>query len=546
MSFTVVQSGTSLQIVDESGNVSMPLALPTGVVLRADIPPRFVVFGRFVILANTPSQPLTIDSKGVVRLLCPRPPRLAPTVAAVTDPNVGGGLTGTYNGIKYTFITVDPTTFDLISESDFSAPSGSVTVTNQAIQVSNLDISPDAISGVRLYRPTTLQAVLFQWVDLDGNFLTTVTDDLPDAGLSLIAAPLTLGTPPDLTLVASWRTRLWGVDRVQVDDLRYTEVNRPYIWSPLNDFAIPDIGSDAHGIRGLVTRRDSLGVGRSNQINIITGSDSTNFSVAMLSQNCGIVSQETVSVYRDVAYFLWEDGVYSWSDAGLQCISDGDLNVNAGGITTVGVHGRVRSWFATDNYFNRSRFQYAFGHVDPIRNKYRLFLNPAGSQTQIQWVEYDLNDHTWWGPHLTTAFTPTSVFTVLDGQLVNRPTIGADDGNLYREQNLRTDGANTPITMDVILKRYDMQEPDLDKYWGEMSIVGKTQFTGAMGISTIAGALDAVNVYNINWDMTKSRQRLTRLGTGKHLQFEFIDAELGQDVEVFGFEVDPVFVLGRR
>jgi len=63
-----------------------------------------------------------------------------------------------------------------------------------------------------------------------------------------------------------------------------------------------------------------------------------------------VSSQESVAVYRDVAYFLWEDGVYQWGDDGLICLSDG----------------RVRSWFATDSYFNRKRFQYAFGGVDPL------------------------------------------------------------------------------------------------------------------------------------------------------------------------------------
>lgn len=542
MSFTVIQAGSNLQLVNDSGVISAPLTLPFGVTLRTDIPPRFVVFGKFVVLVNTPSQPLSVDYTGTVRLLCPRPPRLGPVLAGVA----GGALSGTYNGVRYTYITVDPVTLALISESDFSPPSGTVTIASQDLQASGLDISPDAITGRRLYRPTTLGAVNFQWVDLDGNILTSIQDDLPDAGLSIVAAPLFLGTPPDLTLITEWRSRLWGVDRLQVDDLRFTDVQRQYAWSLFNDFPIPSVGSDRLGITGLMSRRESLGVGRQNQLSVVTGTDTTNFAVAKLSQSCGIISQETVAVYRDVAYFLWEDGVYMWSDAGIICLSDGDANVNAGGITVTGLHGRVRSWFATDDYFNRSRFRNAFAHVDPIRNKYRLFLNPAGSSTEIQWVEYDLNEHTWWGPHETGAFTPTSVFVVLDGQLVQRPTFGSSNANLYREQDLRTDGVSTPIVLDVILKRYDMAEPDLNKYWGQLSIIGKAQFTGSLSISITVGELNATANFSINWDMTRSRQRLQRMGTGKHLQLELIDGEVGQDVEIYGIEIDPVNILGRR
>ncbi len=508
----------------DDGVLSANLTLPTGVVLRTDIAPRFVVFGRYVVLVNTPSEPLTIDAAGVVRLLGPKPPRTAPVLSAVA----GGTLSGTYSGVKYTFVTLD-SFGNLLSESDFSPGSGSQVVANQFLKAANLDISPDQISGRRLYRPTTLGSVLFQWVDLDGNVLTSIQDDLSDAGLSLVAAPI-LGTPPDLTLIAEFRDRLWGVDRLQVDDLRHTEVGLKYAWPADNVFPIPSVGSDFYGIRALVARREALGIGRTNQLLMITGSDDDDFRVVKLSQNCGVISQESVAVYRDVAYFLWEDGVYTWSDEGLQCISDG----------------KVRSWFTTDSTFNRERFQFAFGHVDPIRNKYRLFLNEADSVTNIDWVEYDINDKTWWGPHLTTAFSPTSVFVLLDGHLVPQPTIGGDDFNLYREQATRTDGAADAIAIDVITKRFSMDEPDLDKYWGEFSMIGKAQTAGTLDIELSVGELNASPTNNIAWNMTKTRERLPRVGAGKHVQVEFTESEVGQNVEMYGFEVNPVNLIGRR
>jgi hypothetical protein len=524
MSLAVVQAGTNLQLINESGVVSAPLTLPTGITLRSDIPPRFVVFGRYVVLVNTPSQPLTIDATGVVRLLCPAPPRLAPILGTAA----GGTLTGTYNGVRYTFITTD-SFGNLITESDFSPPSGSQLVINQFLTVSGIDVSPDQISARRMYRPTTLGAVNFQWFDLDGNVLTSAQDDLADAGLSLVAAPI-LGTPPNLTLIAEFRDRLWGVDRIDIDDLRHTEVGLMYAWPADNVFPIPSVGSDDVGVRALMPRRESLGIGRQNQLLAITGSDDTNFQVVKLSQNCGVTSQESVAVYRDTAYFLWEDGVYTWNDEGINCISDG----------------KVRSWFNTDDTFNRSMFGHAFGHVDPIRLKYRLFLYTTGSTTNINWIEYDLAEKTWWGPHATGAFTPSSVFNLLDSNLVPRPTIGGTDSNTYREQDTRTDGASTPIVLEIRTKRYDMEEPDLDKYWGEFSIIGKAQSAGFTQIDLDIGELNAETETDPVWDMTNSRQRIQRVGTGKHVEFEFKNDEVGQDVQLYGFEVDPVNILGRR
>lgn len=524
MAFSVIQAGTSLQMVDDAGVLSAALTLPTGVTLRSDAPPRFTVFGRYVILANSPSQPITIDAAGVVRLLTPNPPRTAPVLSGQS----GGTLSGTYGGVRYTFVTLDAAG-NLYSESDFSPGSNTVTLASQFLRAANLDISPDQISGRRLYRPTTNGAVLFQWVDLDGNVLTSVQDDLADAGLSLVAAPI-LGSPPDLTLIAEFRDRLWGVDRISVDDLRYTEVGFQYAWPADNVFPIPSVGSDMLGVKALMARREALGIGRQNQLLQIIGSDDDNFQVIKLSQNCGVMSQESVAVYRDTAYFLWEDGVYSWSDEGISCISDG----------------KVRSWFTSNDTFNRQRFQYAFGHVDPIRNKYRLFLNPAGSATDVQWVEYDLRDKTWWGPHKTAEFSPTSVFTLLDGQLVPQPTFGGDDSLAYREQETRTDGADSPIEFDVVTKRFSMNEPDINKYWGELSVVGKAQDAGTLNIELSVGELDAVNTSTLEWNMTRSRQRLPRAGTGKHLEMEFTNNELGQDVELYDVEVAPVSILGRR
>lgn len=525
MAFSVIQTGTSLRLIDDAGLPTAALTLPTGVTLRDDIAPRFTVFGRYVILVNSPSQPLTIDATGTVRLLCPAPPRLAPVLSG----SLSGGLSGTYNGARYTFVTYDLDGITLISESDFSPPSNSVTIASKLLTASGLDVSPDQVTGRRLYRPTTGGAVNFQWVDLDGNVLTSVSDDLPDAGLSLVAAPV-LGTPPDLTLIAEFRDRLWGVSRIDFDDLRYTEVNQAYAWPLDNAFPIPSVGSDSIGIKALIPRREALGVARQNQLLMIFGTDDTNFEVAKLSQNCGVISQESVAVYRDIAYFLWEDGVYEWGDAGVQCLSDG----------------RVRSWFAGDDTFNRERFQYSFAHIDPIRNKYRLFLASAGSDVEDRWVEFDLIDRTWWGPHLTSAYTPTSAFTLLDGDLVPRPTFGSSDGDLYRERETRTDGEATPIAFDVITKRFAMEQPDLDKYWGEVSIVGRAQVRGTLDIELAVGELNAVTTSTLEWDMTENRQRLDRAGTGKHLEIELTNDELGQDAEIYEIEVNPVTLLGRR
>jgi hypothetical protein len=536
MSFTLIQSGAALQLVSDAGVVSAALTLPTGVTLRTDVPPRFIIYDRYIVLVNTPSQPLTIDGNGVVRLLSPKAPRLAPILSAVA----GGTLSGTYAGVRYTFVTLD-TQGNIISESDFSPPSNSVTLTSQFLKAASLDVSPDAITERILYRPTNGGAVLFQWVTLDGNILTSVQDDLADAGLSLFAAPV-LGTPPRLTHIAEFRGRLWGVGEQEIDNLRYTEAGVKYAWPADNIIPVPSIGMDDFGVVALVPRREALGVGRKNMLVQITGSgveDTTtgdvDFDTVILSKELGVESQESVKVFRDIAYFLWKDGVYQWSSEGLKCISDG---------TPDGL-GNVRSWFITDSYFNRDMFSSAFALINPYHPYYRLFLASAGSSTIDTWVDYDIDDNTWWGPHRTDLFSPTSGFARVDAANKFIPVIGSID-SLYNDQNTRTDGSGTAITFDAIGKRHALEAPDIEKYFGQISLLGKAQPTGLLSVISRIGNLNETQTLTQYYDMRKNRERLGRLGHGKHTQLQFTNAEVGVDVELFGYEIPDINILGRR
>ncbi len=534
MAFAVVQIGATLKLLDDTGALNA-LTLPTGVTLRTDVPPRFLLADRYAILVNTPSEPLLIDGTGTVRVLTPHAPRVAPVVTAVS----GGSLTGTYTGIRYTFITRD-VDGNIISESDYSPASGSVSPSGQAIQAAGLDISPDDISARRLYRPISGGAVLFQWVDLDGNVLTSIQDDLADAGLSLIAAPV-LGSAPHLTHIASFRGRIFGVGSEDIDHVRYSEAGIRYAWPEDNLLEIPNVGSDALGVTAFLQRREALGVGRANRLVQITGSGAENtdtgsidLDVVLVSNEVGITSQESVDVWNDTGIFLWQDGVYGWGADGITCLSDGRGDGR----------GQVRAWFATDDYFDRSRFSEAFGAIDQVTKKYRLYLIDADDA--LWWVELDLRDRTWWGPHKTDLFVPKSTFTFITDDQVRIPLVGGTDGNCYEQQEIRTDGTATPIDFRAVGKRHDMALPDLDKYFGRLSVFGKAQDSGKVTVLSRVGNLNGTLTQTQYHLLTKNRSNLGRLGTGKHAQIEFRHATAGQEVELFGYEVDDVHSLGRR
>ena len=529
MAFNLVQAGDSLYSVNAAGGISSALTLPTGITLSKTRHPRFARFGRYVIVVNTPSRPISVDDKGTVRPLTP----LAPTSTPVLAGETGGVLTGRYLA-KQTFVFLDAVG-NVIAESEFGPlPANSQLVTSQYLRMTNLSLSPDtsAISGTRLYRTTSGPgSAYFQWATVPGNTQTRFRDDLSDAALGLIAAP-TLGSVPDLTLVATWQGRVWGVDRFNVDNVRYTEAGTSYAWSALNTLIIPHVGDDRFGITALVPRREVLGAGRQNRLVQLAGSTRANIRQVGVIENCGILSQESVVVYRDVVFFLWRDGVYQWDNDGLVCISD-----RAG----------VGAWFKSSNFFNPGVFSQAFAVFDPLHLRYRLFLCTPDSTVPNRWVEYSLKTGKFYGPHLTTAFAPTCAFRIRWNNDHIYPIIGSREGYLSWDIFDRTDWDMFSIPMRVTMAGHDGGDPDNEKYFGHLSVQTGKEAKGTLKITPYVGESDAeVAGEPMSYDLTQTRERLDRIGTGKSANLVFENNEVGQHVTILGYQIDPVYVTGKR
>ncbi len=522
MSFTVIQAGSSLQLMDNDGALTT-LTLPTGVTLRTDVLPRWELYGNYAILVNTPSPfPLTIDGRGTVRPLNPPPPTSAPVISDGS----AGSLSGTYT-VKYTFIIKDAAG-TLIAESDFSPTSNSHTIVSKNLKVASLETSPYQISARRIYRTTTNGTTYFPWLDVEGNTITEVQDDLADAGLSLVAAP-TLGNPPRLVLLKEWRNLLWGVGDNAPDELLFSDAGAFFTFPADNALTVSGTGRDPFGIRCLMPRKEALGIGRRDQIWTVVGETSDDFRLIKLSENTGIESGDSVATYRDTVWWLWKDGVYQWDNDGIRNICEG----------------KTKNWFTTDDYFNRDMFPFAFGVFDPINLKYRVYLAATGSTELDRWVEYDVGTQTWWGPHKTGEFDPTSAFIISDASDKIQAVVGSSNGYVWNDQTTATDGTSTGIAFDVQTRFFDAKASDMEKYWGELSVLGKVQAGGTLTITPKVGYLDASAQTAISHSMSLGRQRLRRLGVGKLAQLGFTHSTAGEPVELYGIEI-PNHIVGRR
>lgn len=541
MAYLIVQGGASLYKVNLSTGVATALSLPTGVTLSTTRKPKFAVLNQWVAMVNSPTRNLVIDPEGTVRVMVPRPPTAPPTMAA-------GGSTGLTGGYRYALShAIKNSDGELLLESPLSPLSASVTLANNDASLTDLELSLDDINSRRLYRTLSGGAypTLYRVMDIDDNTTGSMVDNVADASLSLLPAmPSTLTSPPGTVPgmrfknIVEWKSRFWGIsdNPSLIDTVFATETNKVYAWP--NQLVAYPTGADEKGIIGFAVRKNQLGLLKRNGLWQISGTSGstgiaiTNVSVGQVANAPGSLSPDTViSVPGDKVIYLGRDGVYEWSDAGVVNISKE----------------QVHPWFTTDTYFTRSRFQNAFARYNEARNQYELHLAALGSVVEDRWVSFNLTTRKWYGPHKTAAFTPSHAAGLVDGDGLPVTLVGGTDGVVYTGNSTTyTDGSASAIDMDCDGPWHAMENPDVSKFWGQLSMLSKIEASGSATITPYVGGLDAAAGSAITHDLTKGRELLVRLGDGRLMRLNIRHNTVAKNLTVYGYDVEPVFEIGRR
>jgi hypothetical protein len=424
----------------------------------------------------------------------------------------------------------------VMTESDFSAVTGPIEVTDQIINLASIPTSGDpGVNARRIYRTTDSGADYYLVTTIADNVTTSYADNASDFDLALLPVVDDLGSPPGvdgtdrLKVIIAWKDRVWGAGVEEPDKLRFSGQNKIYGWNAASFLNIKPVGQDVEGITAFAARRDELGVFKRFSLWKVLGIDESDFRVIQVAENIGCIAPDSVVIIRDVAYFLAADGVYTWSGEGVQPIS----------------RDKVHPWFNSDTYFNRAEFPNAFAKWNPLYDTYELHLPAAGGTDVNRWVSFDTRRRIWLGPHKTGAFTTTFAGLMEDSDSLRIPLQGSSAGFLYEQNQTTFTDDGTAIDLDITTKFHHGNAPDIHHYWGELAIISKVESGGTLTITPTVGGLDASAGAAISHNLTLGRERLRRLGTGRFAQLRFQQATNSQGVEIYGYEI-PFHELGRR
>ena len=543
MAFLLTQAGSTLYKVDLSTGTATALSLPTGVTLSTTRKPKFALLNQWVAMVNSPTRNLLIDPEGTVTPLTPQAPANMGRAVAGS----GTGLTGAYM-YAISFI-VKNSDGDLLAESPISPPSPAVTVTNNDFTLTQLPLSTEShVTGRRIYRTLTggASSVMFHLFDIDDNTTESINDNAADATLTLLPSlSSSLVSPPGtmagirLKNIIQWKSRFWGIaDDPSLSDTVYaTETNKVYAW-PNTVVAYPT-GQSSNGVIAFAARKNQLGMLKNAGVWAIsaatnsTGVAFSNISVNQLDDGTkGCIAEDSVVSRGDRAFWLGANAVYMWDDKGVQDVSSA----------------KVKTWFQSDTYFNRTRFANAFGKWNEVTSCYELHLANAGDSTENRWVSYHPDSGAWFGPHKTGAFTPTHGFWLKDANGLPLVITGGSDGVLYTGNSAnKRDGAATAIDMDCYGPWHVGDTPDKTHTWLQLSMLSRVESSGTAEVTPIFGTnvSSASSGTAMTHTLTTGRELLNRIGSGNICRLRIRKNTVNTSLTLYGYEL-PWFTNGRR
>jgi hypothetical protein len=123
---------------------------------------------------------------------------------------------------------------------------------------------------------------------------------------------------------------------------------------------------------------------------------------------------------------------------------------------------------------------------------------------------------------------------------------GTADGCIVVGSDTRSDDGDTAIEVEAITTPIKIVDPPITAYWGELIPEVAPQVGGTLSIYPIVGELSSSEGTVMSQDLTVATEGVGRLGYGRFLKLRFYNNTIEQIIQLLGFEVDPVSIVGRR
>ena len=289
-------------------------------------------------------------------------------------------------------------------------------------------------------------------------------------------------------------------------------------------------------ITGWEVLQDNLVIWTRTTKYVLYGSDLASFVLRRSTGKAGTVSQNTIKVYKDKAYFLADDGIYEFNGATDRLISQR----NDGSGISREVASMANKAGAVAEVWN---------------NQYRLYYASSGSGVNNRCLVYELEQDSWWMDD-NVYVQKTSIWnkTPDSGQLLEASSVVGSANyaeqqysDLGRQIEMEVRKPYTAYGNPAATKEVRKYRPQLRAASGAYQVdcqIDKdyrnsptSNLVSLQGTGTNFGA--GTNWAAFNWGITALIQpKLSGAGLANYFQYRWKCFGINMPVEILGYEVE--------
>ena len=125
------------------------------------------------------------------------------------------------------------------------------------------------------------------------------------------------------------------------------------------------------------------------------------------------------------------------------------------------------------------------------------------------------------------------------------PLVASSEGGLYLQTNPNASDVLSGIDCLIRTAWHSGGRPELEKVFGQLVLFSGVESDGDLTITPYVGGTDAAVSATLTHDLTKSEERLGRLGLGRLVSLQFQHTTINERLRLYGYQI-PIVPVGVR